>query len=36
LEFPKVKTESARRGRATRLVKKYVQEYPKIFGAEVK
>lgn len=31
-----IKSESARRMRATRLVKKYIQEYPKVFGAEVK
>jgi hypothetical protein len=34
-EWPKV-SESARRMKATRTVKKMIQEYPKIFGAEVK
>jgi hypothetical protein len=29
-------TASAKRMKATRMVKKYLQEYPKIFGAEVK
>jgi hypothetical protein len=36
LEFSDIKSEDARRARASRLVKKLVQEYPKIFGAEVK
>lgn len=34
-EFPELKDDS-RRIKASRLVKKYIQEYPKIFGAEVK
>lgn len=36
LEYPNIKSENARRTRASRVVKKLVQEYPKIFGAEVK
>ena len=35
LEFPK-KSESARRQAASRLLKKYIQEYPDVFGAKLK
>jgi hypothetical protein len=34
-EWPEI-SESARRIRASRLVKRFIQEYPKIFGADVK
>lgn len=37
MEFGNEKTtQSAKRNKATRLVRKYIQQYPKIFGAEVK
>lgn len=35
MEYPNI-SEGARRMKATRLVKKLIQEFPKIFGAEVK
>lgn len=36
MEYPDIKSPDARRARASRTVKKYIQEYPKIFGADVK
>lgn len=36
MEFEKLTNPDSRRMRATRLVKKYIQEFPKIFGAEAK
>jgi hypothetical protein len=35
-EYPKIRSEGARRMKATREIKKMIQDYPKIFGAEVK
>ena len=35
-EWPGQGTEHSRRMKATRLMKKFIQEYPKVFGAEGK
>jgi hypothetical protein len=35
-EFMEITNQDTRRIKAARMVKKYIQEYPKVFGAEVK
>jgi hypothetical protein len=36
LIFPNMKNESSRRVKASRMVKKAIQDYPQVFGAQVK